>query len=127
MSIYSQLKAPYITEKTNLIKEAENKFCFKVDKHTNKVEVKKAIEKIFSVKVEKSCKTNKALSSPIIFINLDTSLVLGILSSKLSKTCIFFSLIYLVNTEESAMHLFFTNIFSQYRRNFFTFLFTFKS
>ena len=37
MSIYSQLKAPYITEKTNLIKEAENKFCFKVDKHTNKV------------------------------------------------------------------------------------------
>ena len=53
MNFYSQLKTPYITEKTNLIKDAENKFCFKVDKNSNKVEVKKAIEKIFSVKVEK--------------------------------------------------------------------------
>ena len=53
MSFYSQLKTPYITEKTNLIKDTENKFCFKVDKNSNKVEVKKAIEKIFSVKVEK--------------------------------------------------------------------------
>ena len=53
MSVYKQLKFPYITEKTNLIKESENKFCFRVDKNTNKVEVKKAIEKIFSVKVEK--------------------------------------------------------------------------
>ncbi len=53
MSVYKQLKSPYVTEKTNLIKDAENKFCFKVDKNTNKTEVKKAVEKIFSVKVEK--------------------------------------------------------------------------
>ncbi len=53
MNVYKQLRSPYVTEKTNLIKETENKFCFKVAKNTNKVEVKKAVEKIFSVKVEK--------------------------------------------------------------------------
>ena len=32
MNVYKQLRSPYVTEKTNLIKETENKFCFKVAK-----------------------------------------------------------------------------------------------
>lgn len=53
MSIYRILKSPYLTEKTNELKDAENKVTFKVDKRSNKKEIKKAIEKIFSVVVEK--------------------------------------------------------------------------
>lgn len=43
---------PVITEKTmNLL--ADNKYTFLVDKKANKVEIKKAVEEIFKVKVEK--------------------------------------------------------------------------
>ncbi|MGE5396468.1 MAG: 50S ribosomal protein L23 [Chitinophagales bacterium] len=43
---------PVITEKTmNLL--ADNKYTFLVDKKANKVEIRKAIEEIFNVKVEK--------------------------------------------------------------------------
>lgn len=59
MSIYKILKAPYLTEKTNNLKDIENKVTFKIDKRSNKTEVKKAIEKIFSVTVEKVCVINQ--------------------------------------------------------------------
>lgn len=43
---------PVVTEKTmNLL--ADNKYTFIVDKKSNKVEIKKAIEEIFNVKVDK--------------------------------------------------------------------------
>ncbi|MGE5372735.1 MAG: 50S ribosomal protein L23 [Solirubrobacterales bacterium] len=43
---------PVVTEKTmNLL--ADNKYTFIVDKRSNKVEIKKAVEEIFKVKVEK--------------------------------------------------------------------------
>lgn len=43
---------PIVTEKTmNLL--AENKYSFLVDRRANKVEIKKAIEEIFNVRVEK--------------------------------------------------------------------------
>jgi large subunit ribosomal protein L23 len=43
---------PIITEKsTELLKQ--NKYVFKVDKRANKIEIKKAIEKYFKVKVAK--------------------------------------------------------------------------
>ncbi len=43
---------PVITEKTmNLL--AENKYTFIVDKKANKTEIRKAIEEIFDVKVDK--------------------------------------------------------------------------
>lgn len=51
-SIYSIIKSPVVTEKT-----AQNsvyrKHTFRVDKQANKVEIKRAVEKIYKVKVEK--------------------------------------------------------------------------
>ena len=44
------LKAPVITEKSEIAREA-GKFTFKVDPRANKLEIKEAIEKIFNVKV----------------------------------------------------------------------------
>lgn len=45
------IKAPVITEKSQLAKE-EGKYTFKVDPKANKIEIKSAIEKIFNVKVK---------------------------------------------------------------------------
>lgn len=42
--------APMLTEKSMLLKE-ENKYVFKVSINANKIEIRKAIEKVFSVKV----------------------------------------------------------------------------
>ena len=44
------LKAPVITEKSEIVK-SEGKYTFKVDPKANKTEIKSAIEKIFKVKV----------------------------------------------------------------------------
>ena len=44
------LKAPVITEKSEIAKEA-GKYTFKVDSKANKLEIKEAIEKLFNVKV----------------------------------------------------------------------------
>ena len=44
------LKAPVITEKSEIAKEA-GKYTFKVDSKANKLEIKEAIEKLFKVKV----------------------------------------------------------------------------
>ena len=52
-SQFRMIERPYITEKVVLMKEQENKVVFKVRKDSNKVELKKAIEAIFNVKVEK--------------------------------------------------------------------------
>jgi len=43
--------APLITEKSGHQLETQNSYTFKVSVRANKVEIKKAIEKIFSVKV----------------------------------------------------------------------------
>ncbi len=51
---YTQvIKAPIITEKTNILAQTNNEFVFKVDIRTNKIEVKKVIELIYQVKVER--------------------------------------------------------------------------
>lgn len=44
------IKAPVITEKSQIAKEA-GQYTFKVDPKANKTEIKSAIEKIFNVKV----------------------------------------------------------------------------
>ena len=44
------LKAPVITEKSEIAKEA-GKYTFKVDPKANKLEIKEAIEKLYNVKV----------------------------------------------------------------------------
>jgi len=45
--------APMLTEKSLLEKETHNRYMFKVSINANKIEIKKAIEKVFSVKVVK--------------------------------------------------------------------------
>ncbi len=42
---------PLITEKTTLMQERENTVCFEVDRRANKIEIRKAVEEIFDVRV----------------------------------------------------------------------------
>ncbi len=48
---YDIIKRPLITEKTNVQKESSNQVTFEVGRQANRVEIKKAIENIFKVKV----------------------------------------------------------------------------
>lgn len=50
--IYKILLAPVVSEKTSLIAESSNQIVFKVLKTATKPEIKTAIEKLFSVKVQ---------------------------------------------------------------------------
>ncbi|MGB9716092.1 MAG: 50S ribosomal protein L23 [Thermodesulfovibrionales bacterium] len=52
-NLYTIIKRPIFTEKGSQLKESENKVLVEVDKNANKIEIKKAIEEIFKVKVEK--------------------------------------------------------------------------
>jgi large subunit ribosomal protein L23 len=47
------IQAPLISEKGSLLTEASNQVLFKVRPDANKIEVKKAVETLFKVKVEK--------------------------------------------------------------------------
>jgi large subunit ribosomal protein L23 len=51
MSQYDIIRRPVITEKTSIQKEVSNQFTFEVDRMANRVEIKKAVEGIFNVKV----------------------------------------------------------------------------
>ncbi len=48
---YEIIKAPIITEQSTKMIESHNRYTFKVDKRANKIEIKKAIEAIFKVKI----------------------------------------------------------------------------
>ncbi|MEK6576202.1 MAG: 50S ribosomal protein L23 [Nitrospirota bacterium] len=50
-SPYDILIKPLLTEKMTALKESENRVSFVVDKRANKIEVKKAVEEAFKVKV----------------------------------------------------------------------------
>ena len=52
-NLFTIIKKPLFTEKGSALKEAENKLLVEVTKDANKIEIKKAIEEIFKVKVEK--------------------------------------------------------------------------
>lgn len=56
--LYSVIKKPLLTEKGSVLKESENKILIEVSPDANKVEIKKAIEEIFKVKVEKVATIN---------------------------------------------------------------------
>ena len=45
------IRRPLITEKATQLKEASNTICFEVAKTANKIEVRRAVEKLFGVKV----------------------------------------------------------------------------
>ena len=46
------IRKPLTSEKTTDMRISENKYVFRVDKNANKVEIKRAIEELFKVKVE---------------------------------------------------------------------------
>lgn len=48
---YDIIRRPIITEKTNIQKDQSNQVTFEVDPRANRIEVQRAIEKIFNVKV----------------------------------------------------------------------------
>jgi large subunit ribosomal protein L23 len=51
MNEYDIVLRPIITEKSTLLKDAGNQYMFEVQRDANKIEIKKAIEKLFKVKV----------------------------------------------------------------------------
>lgn len=53
MNINEVIKYPVLTEKSEISRSDKNVYTFVVDKRTNKVEVRKAVEYIFDVKVLK--------------------------------------------------------------------------
>ncbi len=50
---YAIVKKPRITEKSTALSEKTNAYTFEVARDANKVEIRKAVEKLFKVKVEK--------------------------------------------------------------------------
>lgn len=48
---YEVIKRPLITEKTSIQKEDYNQVSFEVDRRANRVEIRRAIETIFNVRV----------------------------------------------------------------------------
>jgi large subunit ribosomal protein L23 len=50
--LFDVIKKPCLTEKSNLLQEVENTVTFKVDPRANKIEIKKAVEELFDVKVQ---------------------------------------------------------------------------
>ena len=50
-SVYNIIKAPLLTEKATILKDL-NQYVFMVGRDTNKIEIKKAVEKIYKVKVK---------------------------------------------------------------------------
>lgn len=50
--LHQIIRKPLVTEKSNLMKEAENVVAFEVAMSTNKVEIRQAIERAFDVKVK---------------------------------------------------------------------------
>lgn len=48
---YDIIKRPLITEKTSIQKEAHNQVSFEVDRRANRIEIKRAVEDIFKVRV----------------------------------------------------------------------------
>jgi len=47
------LKRPLLTEKATIAREVGNEYAFEVASDANKIEIKRAIERLFDVKVEK--------------------------------------------------------------------------
>ena len=51
MNVYDIIKRPLVTEKSNIQKETANQLTFEVDRGANRIEIRRAIEQIFNVKV----------------------------------------------------------------------------
>jgi len=51
MNQYDIILRPIVTEKSSLAKEARNQYVFEVARNANKIEIAKAVEQLFKVKV----------------------------------------------------------------------------
>ncbi len=51
--LYNIIKRPLITEKSNRQKESQNQYVFEVDRRANKIEIKRAVERLFRVRVDR--------------------------------------------------------------------------
>ncbi len=51
--LYDVIAAPLITEKGTLVNEEGNQFVFRVRREVNKDEIRRAVEALFKVRVEK--------------------------------------------------------------------------
>jgi large subunit ribosomal protein L23 len=49
--IHQIIRRPLVTEKSTQQKEAHNQYVFEVQREANKIEIQKAIERLFKVKV----------------------------------------------------------------------------
>ncbi len=56
---YKIVIRPVITEKSTWLKEKNREVCFEVDPRANKSEIKKAVEQLFKIKVERVRIQNK--------------------------------------------------------------------
>ena len=56
---YKIVIRPVITEKSTWLKEKNREVCFEVDPRANKSEIKKAVEQLFKIKVERVRIKNK--------------------------------------------------------------------
>ncbi len=52
MIYHDIIKRPLITEKTSIQKEENGQVTFEVDRKANRIEIKRAVEKIFNVRVD---------------------------------------------------------------------------
>ena len=52
MNVYDVIRRPLITEKGHDKREQERTLCFEVHSGANKIEIRKAVETVFKVKVE---------------------------------------------------------------------------
>jgi large subunit ribosomal protein L23 len=50
--IFQVLLSPHVSEKASIIADSNNQFVFKVARDADKLEVKKAVEQLFDVKVK---------------------------------------------------------------------------
>ena len=46
------IRRPIITEKATWLRDTANKYVFEVEKHCNKIEIKKAVEELFVCQVK---------------------------------------------------------------------------
>jgi large subunit ribosomal protein L23 len=51
LHVFQVLRRPLITEKSTFLQDRQNKYAFEVDMRANKVQVRSAVERSFSVKV----------------------------------------------------------------------------
>ena len=53
VDVYSILRRPLLTEKGQQLREKAGKYLFEVSGEANKIEIAKAVEKLFGVRVDK--------------------------------------------------------------------------